>query len=68
MSKALDAAHVATILVCVYAVVGAVLVILSAILHDDPQLRLSFANYLSQMAVATGGLAIGRGLAARKTR
>lgn len=64
--KNLDAANVATILVLIYAVVGAVLVILSATISMDGELRLTFANYLSQMAIATGGLAIGRGLAAKK--
>jgi hypothetical protein len=62
----LDASNVATILVLVYAVLGAVLVLLSAAVHVDPKLALSFADYLGQMAIATGGLAIGRGLAARK--
>ena len=65
--KALDVAAVATVLVLVYAVVGAAIVILSAGgVVDDPELRLSFNSYLESMAVAAGGLAIGRGLAARK--
>jgi hypothetical protein len=62
----LDVANIATILVLIYAVVGAALVVLSAITHVDPKLALSFSEYLKQMAVATAGLAVGRGLAARK--
>jgi hypothetical protein len=59
----LETSNVATILVVIYAVVGGVLVILSAIGHPDLALRLSFASYLSQMAIAVGGLAVGRGIA-----
>lgn len=66
MSKLLDVANVATVLVLIYAVVGAALVVLSAVAHPDPKLALSFSDYLSQMAIATGGLAVGRGLAAKK--
>lgn len=62
----LDAANVATILVLLYALVGGALVVLSAVTHVDPQIRLGFADYLQQMAVATGALAIGRGIAARR--
>lgn len=61
----LETANIATILVLVYAVVGAVLVILSAVAHVDPKLALSFKAYLEQMAIAAAGLAIGRGLASR---
>lgn len=64
--KSLNTANVATILVLVYAVLGAVLVVLSAVAHVDPKLALSFDHYLAQMAIATAGLAVGRGLAARK--
>lgn len=60
----LSTANVATLLVLFYALVGAVLVILSAAGHVDPALRLSFEDYLSRMAIAAGGLAIGRGLTA----
>jgi hypothetical protein len=63
----LDAANVATILVIGYAIVGAALVVLSAIgAVGDKDLVLSFNQYLESMAVAAGGLAVGRGLAARK--
>ena len=64
--KLLDVANVATVLVLIYALVGGVLVLLSAVMHPDPQIALSFNAYLSQMAIATAGLAVGRGLAARK--
>lgn len=66
MKLNLDAANVATGLVLLYALVGAVLVILSAIIHVDPKLALSFHDYLAQMAIAAAGLAVGRGLAAQK--
>lgn len=64
----LDTAAVATILVVVYALVGAALVVLSALGVTDSEMRLSFNQYLESMAIAAGGLAIGRGLAAKKTR
>lgn len=53
---------VATVLVVLYALIGGALVIVSAVGHVDPALALSFKTYLTQMAIATGGLAIGRGL------
>jgi hypothetical protein len=62
----LDTANVATALVVLYALVGAALVILSAVGHVDSALQLTFRQYLEQMAIAAGGLAIGRGLAARR--
>lgn len=62
----LETANVATALVLIYALVGAALVILSAAGHVDPKLALSFRSYLEQMAIAVAGLAVGRGLAARK--
>ena len=65
MKLDLNTANVATALVVVYALIGGALVILSAIGHVDPALRLSFENYLKQMAVAAGLLAVGRGLKAR---
>lgn len=58
----LDTAHVATILVLVYAVVGGVLVIISALGHLDHEVRLTFEQYLKSMVIAAGGLAIGRGI------
>ena len=65
----LDTAAVATILVVIFAVIGGTLVVLSAVLTGmDPALKLTFAQYLERMAYAVGFLAIGRGLAARKTR
>lgn len=60
----LEAASVATILVLIYALVGAALVIISALGLSD--VHYTFNEYLNSMAIATGGLAIGRGLAARK--
>lgn len=61
----LDVANIATVLVLIYAVLGAVIVILSAVLnHMDPALRMSFNQYLETMAVAAAGLAIGRGIKA----
>lgn len=62
----LDTANVATILVLVYAVLGAFLVVISAVSHPDPEVRLTFNAYLESMAIAAGGLAVGRGLASRK--
>lgn len=53
---------VATVLVVLYALVGGALVIVSAVGHVDPALALSFKSYLTQMAVACAGLAVGRGL------
>jgi hypothetical protein len=55
---------VATTLIYIYAGVGALLVIISAIGGDDvtAELRLSFKDYIDHMAVAIGGLAIGRGI------
>lgn len=64
----LTAGNVATVLVLLFAVVGAAMVVLSATVTGiDPDLRLSFQDYLSAMAVAAGGLAIGRGLTSRPT-
>lgn len=62
VNAAFDVANVATYLVLIYAVLGAVMVILSAVVDVDPSLRLSFAAYLERMAIATAGLAIGRGI------
>lgn len=62
----LEVLPVATILVILYALVGAALVVLSAVGHVDPKLALSFKEYLTQMAIAAAGLAVGRGIAARK--
>jgi hypothetical protein len=57
---------VATTLIYIYAAVGAILVVISAVGGDDvtSDLRLSFKDYIDQMAVAIGGLAIGRGILA----
>lgn len=67
MKLNLDVANVATWLVLIFALVGAALVVVSAVVGAvDPQLRLSFEDYLQQMAVAVAGLSVGRGLAARK--
>lgn len=62
----LTVGNVATALVIVYALVGATLVILSATGDVANELQLSFKAYLEQMAIAAAGLAVGRGLAARK--
>jgi hypothetical protein len=53
----LSTANVATILVLLLAAVGAVVVI------TNPD-TLSFQDYLEQMKVLVGGLAVGRGIAA----
>lgn len=63
----LNASNVMTGLVVFYAVVGAALVLLSAVIDVDPALRLSFAAYLERMAIATGAVAIGRGIAKSNT-
>lgn len=56
---------VVTALVIIYAVVGAALVILSALINDiDAALKLTYKDYLEQMAIAAAGLGIGRGLVA----
>lgn len=64
----LEVAPVATILVVLYALVGAVIVVLSASGSVDKTFALTFHGYLEQMAIAVAGLAVGRGLAARKPR
>jgi len=64
-TKIEDMEPVATTLVIIYAAVGAVLVLLSAALdHIDPTLKLSYKDYLEQMAIAAGALSIGKGLVA----
>lgn len=68
MSKWLDVGAVATLLVVLYAVIGGVLVIVSAVGSVEPELRLTFNAYLESMAVAAAGLAVGRGLAVRRAR
>jgi len=57
---------VATALIFIYAAIGGALVIISAIGGDDitQELRLSFKDYLEQMAIAIGALTIGRGILA----
>jgi small neutral amino acid transporter SnatA (MarC family) len=57
---------VATGLIFLYAAIGGALVIISAIGGDDvsQELRLSFKDYLEQMAIAIGALTIGRGILA----
>ena len=62
----LEIVPVATVLVLIYALIGGALVILSAAGHVDHALQLSFKTYLEQMAIAVGGLAIGRGLAVKR--
>ena len=62
----LSLANVATILVLGYAIVGAALVLLSATgVVNSTELQLSFRVYLEQMAIATAGLAVGRGISTR---
>jgi hypothetical protein len=64
-TKIENMAPVATRLVIIYAAVGAVLVVLSATLnHIDPAIKLSYKDYLEQMAIAAGALSIGKGLIA----
>jgi hypothetical protein len=64
-SKIEGMAPVVTWLVIIYAVVGATLVVLSATLnHIEPALKLSYKDYLEQMAIAAGALSIGKGLVA----
>jgi hypothetical protein len=59
-------APVAATLIYIYAAVGGILVVISAIGGEDitKELRLSFKDYLDQMATAIAGLAIGRGILA----
>lgn len=62
----LDTKNVATWLVLIIAVLGAAVVVLSAIdVVSDPQMRLSFTDYISAMGVAAGLLAVGRGIGSR---
>lgn len=62
----LDTANVATGLVLLIAVVGAAMVVISAVVDGvDPALRVSFNQYIDGVGVAAGLLAIGRGLKAR---
>jgi hypothetical protein len=64
LDRWLTVANVATMLVLFFALVGAVLVIVSAVSDSvDPALRLTFATYLDKMVWAVGALAIGRGVA-----
>ncbi|HWT22396.1 MAG TPA: hypothetical protein VN213_02710 [Solirubrobacteraceae bacterium] len=60
----LDLANVATWIVLAFTAVGAVLVILCAIIDVDPTLRLSYNAYLDKMVWAWAGLAVGRGIKA----
>jgi small neutral amino acid transporter SnatA (MarC family) len=57
---------VATALIFIYAAIGGALVIISAVGGNDitQELRLSFKDYLEQMAIAIGALSIGRGIIA----
>ncbi len=63
MKLNLNTANIATALVIIFAVVGGVLVIVSAVGHPDPAIRPSFKDYIQDMAVAVGLLAVGRGVA-----
>lgn len=65
--KDLETANVATLLILIGAVVGAALVILSAVdAVSDPALKLSFSGYFESLAIGAGLLGIGRGLKARR--
>jgi hypothetical protein len=55
----------ATTLVIIYALLGAALVILSAIADVNENFSLTFKEYIEQMVIAIGGLSIGRGLLAQ---
>lgn len=59
----LSKANIATALVLIIALAGAVLVIVSAVGHPDPAIRLTFKEYIQDMAIAVGLLAVGRGVA-----
>ncbi|HLM85110.1 MAG TPA: hypothetical protein VK272_02860 [Solirubrobacteraceae bacterium] len=65
MTEITNMKSVATILVFVYAAVGGALVIISAL---EPSatgaIRLSFKDYIEAMAIAIGGLSVGRGILA----
>lgn len=64
--KNLETKPVATLLVVIVAIVGAALVILSALdAVTDPQLRIGFRDYIEALVIALAGLAIGRGVAKR---
>jgi hypothetical protein len=63
MKVNLNTSNIATALVIIIAICGAVLVIVSAVGHPDPAIRLSFKDYIQDMAVAVGLLAVGRGVA-----
>lgn len=62
----LTVGNVATVLVVLYALVGGTLVVLSATGDVANELQLSFEEYLKHMGIAVAGLAVGRGVAARK--
>ena len=66
MKDTLEFGPVATALVVIFALVGAALVILSATGDVAQELRLTFNQYLEAMAIAVAGLAVGRGLKARR--
>jgi hypothetical protein len=62
----LDTKNVATWLILVIATLGAAIVVLSAVdVVTDPQMRLSFRDYIEAVGVAAGLLAVGRGLTSR---
>ena len=58
----LDSSNIATWIVVLIAIVGAALVLLSAITTVDPALKLTFGSYIEKVGVAAGLLAVGRGL------
>jgi len=58
----LDTTNVATWIVVLIALVGAALVLLSALITVDPALKLTFASYIEKVGVAAGLLAVGRGI------
>lgn len=62
------AAPVATVLVIIIALAGAILVILSAAGNVAPELQLGFRDYIEALTIAVAGLAVGRGLAAKAVR
>ncbi len=63
----LENSNVATALIVIAAIVGAVMVVLSAVVDGiDPDLRLSFEDYIQALFVGGGLLSVGRGLKARR--
>ncbi len=67
--KRLETVPLASLLVVLIALLGSVVVLLSALgLVEDSALRLNLRQFIEALSIAVAGLAVGRGLAARNRR